>query len=145
MRLPKGDKPRRESPWARTWARGALLLLSLAPLGGCGASSESRRDDARISRVTIKGLLSVPDSGRFQIVDCHSSAPFTLGGMSAGNLHYLKRRFGELSRRAPGPVTAEVSGHIRRSSKGFQLDRPALIYVASGRCVEADDHSLDYN
>lgn len=125
--------------------RSALLLWSLAQLTGCSATPEWRRHDAAVSRVTIKGLLSAPDSGHFQIVDCRSSAQFTLGGMSAGNLHYLKRRFGELSRRAPGPVTAEVSGYIGRSSKGYHLDRPALIYIASGRCVEADDHSLDYN
>lgn len=127
------------------WMRSALLLWSLAQLTGCNASPEWRRHDGGASRVTIRGLLSVPDSGRIQIVDCHSSAPFTLGGMSAGNRHYLKRRFGELSRRDPGPVTAEVSGYIGRSPKGYHLDRPALIYVASGRCVEADDHSLDYN
>jgi hypothetical protein len=125
------------------WIRWGWLAL-LAGLCACGAGSQLRSDETGASLVTIRGLLTVADRNRFQLTACDGNARFTLGDMSAGNAHFLQRRFRELSRRTPGPVTAEVAGQVRKNGKGYEVERPALIYIASGRCVEPEEGGLDY-
>ena len=132
-----------------TWLRRALLATLLGAVAGCGTTpaptATEWRGDPSASRVTIRGLISMPRSGGPTLVDCtNNKVSYALGGMSAGNFLYLKRRVGELSRRAPEPVTAEISGYVRKVAGGYRIERPGLMYVASGRCVEMDDASLDY-
>jgi hypothetical protein len=121
-----------------------VALLVLAVLSACGAGSQPRPDESGSSLVTIRGLLTIEDRNRFQLKACDGNTHFMLGDMSSGNAHFLQRRFRELSRRAPGPVTVEVAGQVRRNGKGYEVERPALIYIAAGRCVEPEEGGLDY-
>lgn len=126
-----------------SWLRPVALLSLGSLLAGCGTTPDWQGDLAP-SRVTIRGLISIARSGEPRLVDCGSTLRYEVGRMSAGNLLYLRRRVSELTRRTPGPVTAEISGHIRKASGGFRIDRPALVYLAPGRCVDAVDADQDY-
>lgn len=122
--------------------RGAHILWFAFLLGGCAYIPKSESDR---TRVTLRGIITFTESGHPRFKDCHSKASIAVGGMTAGNYRYLKRRVGELSRRTRQPITAELRGSLGRTAKGLRLDRPALLSLSPGACVEEADPGLDYN
>lgn len=137
--------PRGRTNARRIARRAAVVALALA-LGGCSAMTlPAARPASGDNRILLTGIVAAPDDGPILLADCASRRRVVLGGMSVGSDHYLRRSIQSLARREGGPITAQISGYPRSTRQGLRLDRPALMWLSSRRCLEPEERSLDYN
>lgn len=107
-------------------------------LAGCASEPAGER-----YRVTLRGIVSFPADHKAQLADCASKRVVHLGPMVRGSYLYLRRRVREVAAHRRRPVTAEVSGYLRRSGGDLAMDRVAVLSLSPGHCTALPDRSGD--
>lgn len=125
----------------------ALRALAMAPIllaMGCASLTGPDDTEPTAARVTITGVITFADNGDPWLVTCGAgSQRVRVGTMTKGNYLYLRRRVRDLEGRETQPVTAQMSGYLRRAKKTRLMEQPALMWLSAGHCTDPDEPPMD--